>query len=81
MIIPVRCFTCNRVIGSKYKAYQKYIREHTNQTDRENIISGEPTMELLHNNVYQEAFKHVGVQDRYCCKRHLVAHIDLIEKT
>lgn len=23
MIIPVRCFTCGRVVGSAYEAYQK----------------------------------------------------------
>ena len=25
MIIPVRCFTCNRVIGSKYEKYLQII--------------------------------------------------------
>lgn len=80
MIIPIRCFTCNRVLASKYKAYQKYIQEHGGN-EKENIISGEPNMEVLKNNVYQEAFRRVGIEDRYCCKRHMVSHIDLIEKT
>lgn len=27
MIIPVRCFTCGRVIGSDYEKYKERIRE------------------------------------------------------
>ena len=35
MIIPVRCFTCNRVIGSKYKKYLELI---ATETEHENIM-------------------------------------------
>jgi DNA-directed RNA polymerases I, II, and III subunit RPABC5 len=32
MIIPIRCFTCNKVIGSKWESYQKLLSEgHTAQ--------------------------------------------------
>ena len=27
MIIPVRCFTCNKVIGNKWMTYQKKLEE------------------------------------------------------
>jgi len=27
MIIPVRCFTCNKVIGNKWEPYQKLLSE------------------------------------------------------
>ena len=79
MLIPIRCFTCNLPLACKYKTYQKYIQEHGGN-EKENIISGEPNMELLKNNIYQEAFRRIGIE-RYCCKRVMVSHIDLIEKT
>mgnify|MGYP001296559168 CR=1 FL=1 len=77
MIIPVRCFTCNRVIGSKY---EKYLQIIATEPENENIISGDPEVDLSKDNIYQKAFKEIGIQDRYCCKRHMLSHIDLIQK-
>lgn len=31
MIIPVRCFTCNKVIGSKWEPYQEYCKTMTKE--------------------------------------------------
>jgi DNA-directed RNA polymerase I, II, and III subunit RPABC5 len=28
MIIPIRCYTCNKVIGNKWETYVKYIEEN-----------------------------------------------------
>ena len=78
MIIPVRCFTCNRVLASKYKTYLNIISEEQDST--ENILSGNPSIDTIEETVQQKAFKAVGVEDRYCCKRHLLSHIDLIQK-
>lgn len=77
MIIPIRCFTCNRVLASKYKKYKEIIAAETNN---ENIINGDPNIDLTKENIYQKAFKEIGINDRYCCKRHMISHIDLIEK-
>lgn len=77
MIIPIRCFTCNRVLASKYKTYKQII---SNNTDDENIISGNPDFDPTKKTVYQEAFEKIGISDRYCCKRHMLAHIDLVQK-
>lgn len=77
MIIPVRCFTCNRVLASKYQEYLKII---ATEPENENIISGDPEIDISEDNIYQKAFKEIGIQDRYCCKRHMLAHIDLIQK-
>ena len=77
MIIPIRCFTCNRVLGSKYKTYKEIISKNT---EDENIISGNPSLDLSKKTIYQEAFIKIGIADRYCCKRHMLAHIDLVQK-
>ncbi len=31
MIIPVRCFTCGKVIGNKYETYMKYVTANHNE--------------------------------------------------
>ena len=58
MIIPVRCFTCGKVVGNKWQPY----------------------LELLQNNNTEcEALDQLGLT-RYCCRRMLLTHVDLIEK-
>jgi len=31
MLIPVRCFSCNKVIGSKYELYKTYLKDHSKE--------------------------------------------------
>ena len=58
MIIPVRCFTCGKVIGNKWQRYLQLLSEKK-----------EPL----------EIFKELGL-NRYCCRRMIISHVDLIEK-
>tara|TARA_B110000971_G_scaffold168758_1_gene173189 strand:+ start:1259 stop:1537 length:279 start_codon:yes stop_codon:yes gene_type:complete len=91
MIIPVRCFTCNRVLASKYKKYKQLIKEDASRRMEdgspqiENILSGDDisvdpktnSSEVIE--LYKGIFKQIGI-DRYCCKRCIISHIDLIDK-
>ncbi|KAG5518795.1 hypothetical protein PMAC_002766 [Pneumocystis sp. 'macacae'] len=58
MIIPVRCFSCGKVIGDKWDTYLIYLQE--------DISEG-------------EALDKLGLK-RYCCRRMILTHVDLIEK-
>ncbi|KAG9290947.1 hypothetical protein G9A89_011097 [Geosiphon pyriformis] len=58
MIIPVRCFSCGKVIGNKWEEYQQLLAN--DYTDN-------------------EAMNTVGLK-RYCCRRMILTHSDLIEK-
>jgi DNA-directed RNA polymerase I, II, and III subunit RPABC5 len=55
MIIPVRCFTCGKVIGNKWEKYKLLITEYEEK----------------------EVLDMIGM-DRYCCRRMLLTHVDLI---
>jgi len=57
MIIPVRCFTCGKVVADKYDQFKREIRQ------------GEDPATVLDN---------LGL-NRYCCRRMLLAHIDIID--
>ena len=59
MIIPIRCFTCGKVIGNKYDKY----------------------LDLLNREGYSEgdALDALNLR-RYCCRRMVLTHVDLIEK-
>ena len=56
MIIPVRCFTCGKVVGSAYPEYVKRVK------------MGEEPQKVLDDLVFE----------RYCCRRMIVSHADLI---
>lgn len=77
MIIPIRCFTCNNIIASKYKKYLTL----TSMSGEEDIISSLDDSEIFNQKLNQskEIFKELGIT-RYCCKRHLLTHVNLIEK-
>lgn len=58
MIIPIRCFTCGKVLGNKWDRY----------------------LQLLNNGKeMSEIFQDLGLH-RYCCRRMIISHVDLIEK-
>ncbi|NLL94786.1 MAG: DNA-directed RNA polymerase subunit N [Thermoplasmatales archaeon] len=58
MIIPVRCFTCGKVVGS---AYPEYARR---------VSMGESPEKVLDE---------IGLE-RYCCRRMIISHADLIKE-
>ncbi|KAK1631325.1 hypothetical protein QYE76_005640 [Lolium multiflorum] len=58
MIIPVRCFTCGKVIGNKWDHYLDLLQADYTEGD---------------------ALDALGLV-RYCCRRMLMTHVDLIEK-
>lgn len=58
MIIPIRCFTCGKVIGNKWKKYLELLEQGKEMS---------------------EVFQILGFK-RYCCRRMIITHVDLIEK-
>lgn len=70
MIIPVRCFTCNLIIGSKYQVYLELVDKIEKKLITEDIDQKLTAAE--------NAFKILQL-DRYCCRRHLLSHTDLVD--
>jgi len=68
MIIPVRCFSCGRVIATDYLKFKDEVEKIRMNEKRE------PTKEEI-----TKIFDDLGVK-RYCCRRMIVSHIDLIDE-
>ena len=80
MIIPVRCFSCNNVIGSKYKKYLELSRKHSDLNGAKmDILPANPDIDKQMGTSKDELFLQLGIK-RYCCRRHLISHVDLINK-
>ncbi len=77
MIIPVRCFTCNMVLASKYVTYLELTKNFQGEGHTEDTISVDS--DLTQKSASERAFEHLKL-DRYCCRRHLLSHIDLIDQ-
>ncbi|EMR74412.1 DNA-directed RNA polymerase, subunit N [Thermoplasmatales archaeon SCGC AB-539-N05] len=69
MIIPVRCFSCGKVIGSLYEEYRKRYDEYKKAVD-----AGEKPKETP-----KQILDDLGV-DRYCCRRMILSHVDLLKE-
>jgi len=74
MIIPVRCMNCGKLIGDKYNYFQRRIRESLGSTEPL-CLDGK----TIPKTVEVEIFAELGI-DRYCCKKTLRNHVDLIKK-
>lgn len=83
MIIPVRCFTCNKVIADKWNYYVKRCKEEEKKAEEKAKDNNSENVNLnpLHfdENVRQQVFEELGLE-RICCRRMLLGHIDLIDK-
>jgi len=69
VIIPVRCFTCGKVIGEVYEEYKKRYEEYKKAVD-----AGEKPKEMP-----KKILDDLGV-DRYCCRRMILTHVDLLSE-
>ena len=76
MIIPVRCINCGKLLADKYDYYQKKLREYKGSKYAEpTYFDGKEIPETPEVRV----FKELGLS-RYCCRKTLLTHVDLIEK-
>lgn len=70
MIIPVRCFTCNKLIGDKYEKYLEMIKTKK----LENNYLNDQDEKINHDCIFNKL-----KLKRYCCRRIFLSHIDLLE--
>lgn len=86
MIIPVRCYTCGKVVGNKYTQYTRLVNEFRADPGKEPGIvdGGEFAIQSGaitrpdHRTPEGAALDRLGMR-RYCCRRMLLTHVDIIE--
>jgi len=76
MIIPIRCFTCGKLIAHLWEDYNKQLQYKTNKL-----------IELYHDKVNQKDINSIEAEildsyglKKYCCRRMLISHVDLCDK-
>lgn len=78
MIIPVRCYTCSKVIADKYEYYQKRVGElkrKENQPDKPSVIN--MNVDEVKKTVEGRVLDEMGFS-RLCCRKIMLSHIDFV---
>jgi DNA-directed RNA polymerase subunit N (RpoN/RPB10) len=76
MIIPVKCFTCGKVLADKYMFYTREVRKM--KLDKEQ----DPDKVVYLTKDYAEKTPEGVILDslgltRICCRRHMLTHVDI----
>ena len=76
MIIPVKCFTCGKVLGNKYRFYLKEVqkRKISKSMDTEKVLY--LTTDFIDKTPEGEVMDELKLT-KYCCRRHMLTHVDI----
>jgi DNA-directed RNA polymerase subunit N (RpoN/RPB10) len=76
MIIPVKCFTCGKVLANKYRFYTREIqKKKINKSmaiDKVQYL----TKDFIDKTPEGEVMDMLGL-NKYCCRRHMLTHVDI----
>lgn len=76
MIIPIRCMNCGNILADKWLYYQQKVRELRGNSKEDTVyMDGSSVPDTVERRVLDELGLH-----RYCCRKHMLTHVDLIDK-
>lgn len=82
MIIPVRCFTCHKVLGNKWEYYNKKVEEHKNENNKNEYKLSDLDINEKKQVYFSDNYKGKIMDElkinKICCRRHMLGHVDLI---
>jgi DNA-directed RNA polymerase subunit N (RpoN/RPB10) len=85
MIIPVRCFTCGKVLANKWETYkarraklEARLASQVPQTVSDLDIKEKNPMAYFDGKLQKEILDDLGLE-RMCCRRHMLTHVDLVD--
>jgi len=92
MIIPIRCFTCNKIIAHKWEEYINKIQKAYLENENKNnvgFIGTEELIQIYENTLSNKNPNNASIEatvlnemkfNRYCCRRMFLAHVDMCDK-
>ena len=76
MIIPIKCFTCGKVLADKYRFYEKEVRKiKMNEKLEINkvIYLTDENVDKTPEGIVLDKLQF----KKYCCRRHMLTHVDI----
>ena len=76
MLIPIKCFTCGKVLADKYRFYQIEIKKRkiNKNMDVEKVTY--LTKDFIDKTPEGEVLDLLRL-NKYCCRRHMLTHVDI----
>lgn len=75
MILPVRCFTCGKVLADKWQWFKE---KRAERLDDASNVKGSVNEDGFYSESVKDLLDRLGLT-RMCCRRHLLTHVDLID--
>jgi DNA-directed RNA polymerase subunit N (RpoN/RPB10) len=76
MIIPVKCFTCGKVLADKYRYYQQEVRRMKLEKGMKVEKVVYMTKETIEKTPEGTVLDNIGITNM-CCRRHMLTHVDI----
>ena len=76
MIIPVKCFTCGKVLADKYRYYKEEVNKMNTNKDLgvdDIIYFTTDNTDKTNNGIVLDNLK----LKKICCRRHMLTHVDI----
>lgn len=76
MIIPIKCFTCGKLLANKYLYYQSEVRKIklSKNIDEEKVLYLDENS--LKKTPEGEVLDKIKLT-KMCCRRHMLTHVDI----
>jgi DNA-directed RNA polymerase subunit N len=72
MIIPIRCFTCGKIMADKIDFYNEEVAKLKKVDDKDNKFKN---FDSVHT---KDILDKLGLS-RYCCRRNLISNVDIMD--
>ena len=83
MIIPVKCFTCGKVLADKYRFYQTEVRKRklANKSSKDDNYENIDKVMYLTKEFHEKTTEGEVLDElnlkKMCCRRHMLTHVDI----
>jgi len=77
MIIPIKCFTCGKILANKYQFYLAEVKKQKLQKSQNPDEVIYLTEDFSEKTVEGEVLDQLKLT-RQCCRRHMLTHVDII---
>ena len=76
MIIPIKCFTCGKVLADKYQFYKREVKKRkiSKSINVNNVLY--LTKDFVDKTAEGEVMDILKL-NKYCCRRHMLTHVDI----
>ena len=80
MIIPIRCYTCGKLLADKYEYYKKeLIRKKLALKSDKDPLMIDISVEDVKKTIAGEIMDELGLE-RICCRKVMLTSIDIIDE-